>query len=92
MMKSIVFAALLAAMPVAAFAETPAPSVHHAHHQPAHRDNGTAETRALNLLAADGYVEITEIKRAGSVFEATAQKNGKSLTVTVDPKTGQIKA
>jgi len=94
----VAVAALLAAAPIAAFAQTPNnpapapqhPTMHRAAHHARRDSAGDPDTRALNLLEANGYTNIQQFKKSGASFEATVMKNGKTQTVTVDPGTGQI--
>ncbi|MGH7015284.1 MAG: hypothetical protein ACREEL_14240 [Stellaceae bacterium] len=48
------------------------------------------ETRALNLLADRGYVQINAIRPAGAGFAATVTQDGKSMNLAVDPDRNQI--
>ena len=57
----------------------------------AHRDEiGDRLTDALNLLAANGYINIQTIEPQGGQIVAVATLNGRSVTVAVDPQTHQI--
>lgn len=51
---------------------------------------GDPDTKALNLLEAAGYTDIKSFRSVGASFEASVDQNGKLITVTVDPGTGQI--
>src|SRR5882757_6603394 len=83
----------------AAFAATPAstptanPAQHH-HAQTAtyQRINQTEnrETKALNLLEAQGYASFSNFKSDGNEYSATVAKNGHTMTVMVDPVNGRI--
>lgn len=46
---------------------------------------GDRETHALNLLAEYGYLQIKTIRPAGTKFVARVMKDGKPLTLVVDP-------
>ena len=48
------------------------------------------ETRALNLLADRGYVQVNAILPAGTDFVAWVTEDGRVRTVTVDPDSGRI--
>jgi hypothetical protein len=63
-----------------------APRVHHA--RAAH---GDPDTKALNLLEANGYTDIRQFRRIGQHYEAVITKDGKPVTVVVDPATGDIR-
>jgi len=67
----------------------PRPTMHRAAQ---YRSNkaGDPDTKALNLLEANGYTDITQFRQVGGDYQATVSKDGKPLTVTVDPGTGQI--
>ncbi|HEX2114280.1 MAG TPA: PepSY domain-containing protein [Alphaproteobacteria bacterium] len=49
-----------------------------------------SETKALNTLAAEGYTNIGRIERVGNTWQATATKEGKQVTVQVDPQTNRV--
>jgi hypothetical protein len=51
---------------------------------------GDPGTKALNLLEANGYTDVTQFRQVGGDYQATVTKDGKPVTVTVDPGTGQI--
>lgn len=51
---------------------------------------GDRATAALNLLEANGYTQFSNFQRAGSDFEATVNRNGRQMTVVVDPDSGKI--
>lgn len=76
----------------AAMAGTPDAATASHHHAAPLRDAGDRETKALNLLEANGYATIQAIRPVGRHFEATVMKDGKALTVTVDPATGAVTA
>jgi hypothetical protein len=57
----------------------------------AHRDEiGDRLTDALNLLVANGYTNIQRIEPQGGQIVAVATRNGRNVTVAVDPQTHQI--
>jgi hypothetical protein len=57
----------------------------------AHRDEiGDRLTDALNLLVANGYTNIQTIEPQGGQIVAVATRNGRNVTVAVDPQTHQI--
>ncbi|MDE2228413.1 MAG: hypothetical protein KGL11_05150 [Alphaproteobacteria bacterium] len=47
-------------------------------------------TRALNLLADRGYVQVSALRPAGTNFIATVTQHGRPVDVTVDPDRGQV--
>lgn len=47
-------------------------------------------TAALNALSAEGYTNISRFERVGNQWQATANKDGRAVTVQVDPQTHQI--
>jgi len=49
-------------------------------------------TKALNLLENKGYVGFTDFHRVGDQFQATVQKDGKTMTVMADPTDGTVTA
>jgi hypothetical protein len=65
---------------------TKAPGVHHTRVV-----HGDTDTKALNLLEANGYTDIRQFRRVGQHYEAVTTKGGKSSTVVVDPATGEIR-
>ena len=48
------------------------------------------ETRALNVLAAHGYLDVSAIRPAGMAFIATARHDGKHVELDVDPTRGSV--
>jgi len=46
---------------------------------------GDSYTQALNLLEARGYTGIQNFRRVGGIYQATATRNGRSETVSIDP-------
>lgn len=48
------------------------------------------ETRALNLLAGRGYVQVKSIRPSDTGFAATVMQNGEPLDVAIDPENGRI--
>jgi hypothetical protein len=57
----------------------------------AHRDEtGDRLTEALNLLVANGYTNVQTIEPQGDQIVAVATRNGRNVTVAVDPQTHQI--
>ena len=51
---------------------------------------GDRETAALNWLSSQGYRDIKDIHAQGNGYVATATKDGRSQTVTVDPSNGRV--
>jgi len=47
-------------------------------------------TRALNLLADSGYVQVSALRPAGTDFIATVTQDGQPVDVTVDPDDGRV--
>lgn len=52
--------------------------------------NEMSETAALNALSADGYTNVGKIERVGGNWQTTAMKDGKQVTVQVDPTTHRV--
>jgi hypothetical protein len=52
--------------------------------------SGDRETKALNLLEANGYAQIVQFHPDGRNFDATVKQAGKDVQVTVDPDSGQV--
>ena len=52
--------------------------------------SGDMEVKALNILSAQGYTSIQDVKASGNQVTATATKDGQSQQVTVDAQSGQI--
>ena len=76
-------------------AATPAvskPMVHRTSMVHGYRHHGSDErdTRALNLLEANGYAQIVQFHPDGKNFDATVMQGGKDVRVTVDPDSGRI--
>jgi hypothetical protein len=86
----------LAAAPAAASPAQPSHAAMVAHpklmHRVAHDSDraGDPGTRALNLLEANGYTDIKQFRQVGADYQATVTRQGKPVTVTVDPGTGRI--
>ncbi len=54
-------------------------------------DNSGRDTKALNMLEANGYTRFSNFRSDGKNFEATVTaNNGKQMTVIVDPDSGHI--
>jgi hypothetical protein len=49
-----------------------------------------SETAALNALSAEGYTNVGKIERVGNAWQTTAMKEGKQVTVQIDPQTHRI--
>ena len=49
------------------------------------------ETRALNLLEAQGYGSFTDFAPAGKDFTAKVTQNGHVSTMRIDPESGQVR-
>jgi hypothetical protein len=52
--------------------------------------NEMSETAALNALAAEGYTNVGKIERVGNAWQTTAMKQGKQVTVQIDPQTHRV--
>ena len=97
-MKSIaVFAATLMLCAGTALAASPgqpaaAPQAMHQHQRQATavRTGADRETQALNLLEAKGYGAFTNFRPAGNDFAATVTRDGRTMTVQVNPQSGQV--
>lgn len=50
-----------------------------------------SETAALNALSAEGYTNIGRIERVGGNWQATAMKDGRQVTVSIDPRTRAVR-
>ena len=50
-----------------------------------------SETAALNALSAEGYTNIGRIERVGGNLQATAMKEGRQVTVSIDPETSTVR-
>jgi hypothetical protein len=49
------------------------------------------ETRALNLLEAQGFANFTDFRRAGNdQYAANVLQHGRDVTIHVNPQDGQI--
>jgi hypothetical protein len=51
-----------------------------------------SETAALNALSAEGYTNVGKIERVGNAWQTTAMKDGRQVTVQVDPQTNRVMA
>jgi len=60
------------------------------HYERARSERDPATT-ALNLLEENGYRNFSSFHRAGRDFEATANQNGRNVTVVVDPVTKSVR-
>lgn len=60
-------------------------STYGTHHQ------GTRDTAALNALEAQGYGDFSNFHPVGSQFQAKVSRNGKQMTVAVNPDTRQVR-
>jgi len=65
------------------------PAMRHLVHYQRDR-SGDPDTRALNLLEANGYTDIKSFSKVGAAYQASVEQNGKMVTVTVDPATGKL--
>jgi len=52
--------------------------------------NEMSETAALNALSAEGYTNVGKVERVGGNWQTTAMKDGRQVTVEVNPQTNQI--
>jgi len=52
--------------------------------------NEMSETAALNALSAEGYTNVGKIERVGGNWQTTAMKDGRQVTVQVDPQTNRV--
>lgn len=52
--------------------------------------NESSETAALNALSAEGYTNVGKIERVGGNWQTTAMKDGRQVTVQVNPQTNQV--
>jgi len=51
---------------------------------------GDRETRALNILEANGYVDITSFRPEAKDYVATVKQHGKEIQVRVDPDSHRV--
>jgi hypothetical protein len=79
---SAAFIALASGAALAAPASGPIASAHP-------EDNGR-DTRALNMLEANGYAAFSNFRQQGNDFAADVKQNGRQFTVLVDPDSGKI--
>lgn len=49
------------------------------------------EAQVQDRLEAQGYTQVSGLKKSGDKFEAKAMKDGKSVNLEIDAKTGMIK-
>ena len=49
-----------------------------------------SESQVRNQLRESGYSNIRDLRQSGDNFQATADKNGRSMRVTIDAKTGAM--
>jgi hypothetical protein len=62
-----------------------------AQNTPTHESRQEArEVTALNLLQAKGYRNFKTVRVSGDSFVVDATRNGKDVTVTINPDSGQI--
>jgi cytochrome c5 len=47
-------------------------------------------THALNLLEAQGYGDFRDFRRDGKNFDATVTRDGKQMSVRIDPDIDQV--
>jgi hypothetical protein len=59
-------------------------------HEPRTAEHDRATT-ALNLLEEKGYRDFSSLRPVGRDYEITANQNGKSVTVVVDPQTKTVR-
>jgi hypothetical protein len=52
--------------------------------------NEMSETAALNALSAEGYTNVGRIERVGGNWQTTAMKDGRQVTVQIDPQTNRV--
>ena len=52
--------------------------------------DGTRDTKALNMLEAQGYTDFSNFRPDGKNFAADVTQGGKSRAVTIDPDSGTI--
>jgi hypothetical protein len=51
---------------------------------------GGSTTAALNALSAEGYTSVGRLERVGNAWQTTATKEGRQVTVQIDPQTNRI--
>lgn len=47
-------------------------------------------TSALNALSAQGFTNFGRMERVGNMYRTTAMRDGRQVTVEVDPETGRV--
>jgi len=52
---------------------------------------GSRASTALNLLEAQGYGDFANFRQAGRMYDATITRDGKTMHLSVNPDTGQIR-
>ncbi len=75
-----------------AFAATPpaAATATAAHARSDATPTARRETKALNLIEANGYGDYTDFHAVGKNFAAQVDRHGQRLTVIANPDTGQV--
>jgi hypothetical protein len=53
------------------------------------QDNGR-DTRALNILEANGYAAFSNFRQQGNDFAADVTRNGQHFAVVIDPDTATV--
>lgn len=48
------------------------------------------EEEIRSRLRDQGFADVTDLRLEGEAYQATAMKDGKLVTLQIDPKTGQV--
>jgi hypothetical protein len=51
-----------------------------------------SETDVRTKLSADGYTNISGLKREGNRYSADAMKNGRKVSLSIDARTGAVQS
>lgn len=51
-----------------------------------------SETDVRTKLSADGYTNVSGLKREGNRYSADAMKNGRKVSVSIDARTGAVQS
>jgi hypothetical protein len=51
-----------------------------------------SEVDVREKLTADGYTNISSLKREGNIYSADAMKDGRKFTLSIDARSGKVEA
>jgi hypothetical protein len=74
-----------------AVVEPPAQSPGAGTQAPGHVGASLSEDQVRERLKQQGYSDVLRLNRAGDRYEATAMKNGRSINLVIDARTGAIR-